>query len=226
MQRKDKVFINIIANIVIIAVIALLLTGTFLSNGAIPAAVGNKAIYQGNPELPRVTLMFNVYWGTEYIVPILDILDNYGVKTTFFIGGSWAAKNNDLLKEINNRGHELGNHGYLHLDHGKLSETRNKEEIELTGKLLYKVTGVQPNLFAPPSGALGQNMFRACEKLDYTVIMWSRDTIDWRDKDSSLVYKRATNGIQNGDLVLMHPTPHTLAALPSILEFYKVKGLT
>ena len=56
--------------------------------------------------------------------------------------------------------------------------------------------------------------------------MWSRDTIDWRDKDSSLVYSRATNKIGAGDMILMHPTAHTLAALGDILKFYEENGLT
>lgn len=226
MRIKDKVFENIVANLVIVAVIAVLVTGAFLSDGAVPAAVGGKAIYHGNTSEPRVTLMVNVYWGTEYITPMLDIFDAYGVKTTFFIGGVWASKNNDLVKEISARGHEIGNHGYLHLDHGKLSEFRNIEEIELTSRLIKELTGRPTSLFAPPSGAIGSNMFKACEKTGHTVIMWSRDTIDWRDKDKDLVYKRATNGIQNGDLVLMHPTAHTLEALPSILKYYKQNGFS
>lgn len=226
MRIKDKVFENIVANLVIVAVIAVLVTGAFLSDGAVPAAVGGKAIYHGNTSEPRVTLMVNVYWGTEYITPMLDIFDAYGVKTTFFIGGVWASKNNDLVKEISARGHEIGNHGYLHLDHGKLSESRNIEEIELTSRLIKELTGRPTSLFAPPSGAIGSDMFKACEKTGHTVIMWSRDTIDWRDKDKDLVYKRATNGIQNGDLVLMHPTAHTLEALPSILKYYKQNGFS
>lgn len=225
MRIKDKVFVNIIANIIIIAAISLLVTGAFYGNGAVSVTAGGKAIYQGNTAEPRVTLMFNVYWGTEYIMPILDTLDSYGVKTTFFVGGCWAAKNNTLVKEIHKRGHEIGNHGYLHLDHSKLSETRNSEEIELTSSLVCELTGIRPALFAPPSGAIGANMFQACEKLGCKVIMWSRDTIDWRDKDSSLVYKRATSDIHNGDLILMHPTAHTLAALPGVLDFYKQKGI-
>ena len=58
------------------------------------------------------------------------------------------------------------------------------------------------------------------EELGYKTIMWSRDTIDWRDKDSDIVYKRAIN-VKGGDLVLMHPTPHTSQALPSILDYYQ-----
>jgi len=56
--------------------------------------------------------------------------------------------------------------------------------------------------------------------------MWSKDTIDWRDKDANLVFSRATKNIEGGDLILMHPTEHTLKALPLILEYYSINGYT
>ena len=68
-------------------------------------------------------------------------------------------------------------------------------------------------------------MFTACESLNYKVIMWTRDTIDWRDQDKDLIFARATKDIKAGDLVLMHPTEATLSALPQILEYIKSVGL-
>ena len=76
------------------------------------------------------------------------------------------------------------------------------------------------NLFAPPSGSFSQNTLDVASELGYKTIMWSKDTIDWRDKDSNLVYTRATKSIKGGDLVLMHPTKHTLEALPQIIDYY------
>lgn len=222
--KKDSFFIHIIANVVIVAAVGLLVLGSFAGMGVITASVSGNAIYRGNETQKRVTFMFNVYWGTEYIEGILDTLDAYNVKTTFFIGGSWADDNNTLLKEIVARGHEIGSHGYHHRDHSKLSIKENEQEIEVTGRLIKAVTGIEPSLFAPPSGAIGTNMFNVCESLGYKVIMWSKDTIDWRDKDSNLVYKRAVKNLQNGDLVLMHPTAHTLAALSDILKYVSDSG--
>ena len=54
--------------------------------------------------------------------------------------------------------------------------------------------------------------------------MWSKDTIDWRDKDTQLIVKRATSNVKNGDLVLMHPTKNTADALGTILKFYIENG--
>ena len=62
--------------------------------------------------------------------------------------------------------------------------------------------------------------------MNMRTVLWSNDTIDWRDKDASLVYTRATKNVTAGALVLMHPMPHTVKALPDILKEYKRRGLT
>ena len=80
-------------------------------------------------------------------------------------------------------------------------------------------------LFAPPSGAVNDNTIQAANALGYNVIMWSRDTIDWRDHDANLIYERATKKLGNGELVLMHPTAETAQALPKILEYCKNNNL-
>ncbi len=180
-----------------------------------------KAIYNGNRESNYVSLMVNVYWGIEFIEPMLDVFDNYEVKTTFFVGGTFAEKHPELLEEIYNRGHEIGNHGYFHKDHDKLNYEQNYTEINATHKIVKSVIDVDMNLFAPPSGAFNKTTLNVANDLGYKTIMWSKDTIDWRDKDMTIVLSRATKNVQGGDLILMHPTKHTLDALPSILDYYK-----
>ena len=181
----------------------------------------DRVYYSGNTDSRYVSLMFNVYWGTEYIPQILDTLDEYEVKATFFIGGSWADDNAQTLREIVDRGHELGNHGYFHKDQSKLSEAENVSEIDVCGKLVKQLAEVSPVLFAPPSGAYGEAAVDAAESLGYKVILWSKDTIDWRDHDQTLIYRRATQNVKGGDLILAHPTKETAAALPSILRYYR-----
>ena len=224
-MKKNHFIVNVVMN-VLLSMVLIVVAVFGLGGTSVTTAVGDKAVYRGNVEQPNVALMFNVYSGTEYVESILKTLENYDVKATFFIGGIWASRNNATLKLISEKGHEIGSHGYFHKDAEKLTYAQNVEEIKTTDKLLDELIGVTPTLFAPPSGSIGNSMFKACEDLGKTVIMWSRDTIDWRDKDVSLVLKRATLDIQNGELVLMHPTEHTSKALPQILEFYKSKSLT
>ena len=155
---------------------------------------------------------------------IAEILDEYGFKSTFFVGGCWAAKNGDTLLRLASSSHEIGNHGYSHLDHAKLSRKRNEEEIRITEKVIDSSLSSLPDyanskLFAPPSGSMSNAMFDACKELGYTVIMWTRDTIDWRDHNPDLIFERATKNLKAGDIILMHPTDATVAALPRILEY-------
>ena len=185
---------------------------------------GENAIYRYGFSEKGVSLMFNVYWGTDEVYQILDILDQFQGKSTFFIGGSWADDNVECLKEIVSRGHELGNHGYFHKSHDRLSEQQNREEIARCNQFISLATGVDPILFAPPSGAYGDEMLVAVQKLNMKTVLWSKDTIDWRDKDASTVYSRATKDVRAGALVLMHPMEHTVAALPDILKEYERRG--
>ena len=196
--------------------------------GSVKSVFSNKsevqAYYSGNTQKNNVSLMNNVYLGTDYIEPMLEVLKNENVNTTFFVGGTWASSNSEVLKKIFDDGHEIANHGYYHKDHKYLSDERNQEEIYITHKLVKELIGVDMTLFAPPSGSYNTQTLLIASNLGYKTIMWTKDTIDWRDKDSNLAFTRATKNAKNGDLILMHPTAHTLEALPQIIKFYKENG--
>ncbi|MBO4594790.1 MAG: polysaccharide deacetylase, partial [Clostridia bacterium] len=77
-----------------------------------------------------------------------------------------------------------------------------------------------------PSGSFSDITVKAATDLGYRTVMWSKDTIDWRDKDEELIVKRATQNLNNGDIILMHPKPHTLSALPEIIEKITESGFS
>ena len=103
--------------------------------------------------------------------------------------------------------------------------SQNQKEIAQCNKFLQLATGQKITLFAPPSGAYNDNTLIACRALGMKTILWSKDTIDWRDKDSSIIYTRATKNITVGDFVLMHPTPATVTAFEDILRYYERNSL-
>lgn len=196
-------------------------------NGAVQADGGEENVYRrGKADSNGVSLMFNVYEGTDEVERILDILDLHGSRATFFVGGCWADDNAKLLNEILSRGNELGNHGYFHKDHASLNERANREEISVCNEFVRLATGKTMTLFAPPSGAYGKATLAAAEALNMKTILWSRDTVDWRDKNASLVYTRATKNISGGEFVLMHPTKATADALNDVISYYESKGLS
>lgn len=184
-----------------------------------------QPIYQGNKEEPKIALTINVDWGEEYIPGMLNALDAYQAKATFFITGRWAKKFPDLTGEIANRGHEIGNHGYSHPHPDKISKEKNQQEILATEKVIQEITNVKTNLFAPPYGEHGAHVVKAADELGYKTILWTLDTVDWdQGRTVEMIQTKVIDNAQNGAIVLMHPTDRTLKALPTILTTLKDKG--
>ena len=225
MINRDKK-ITILTNLALMMIITVVCVISFIPQTSVPIYGGKRfsAIYNGNRNKANVSVMFNVYENTEIVNSIIDTLNEYDAKATFFVGGCGADDNETTLKRIVQEGHELANHGYFHKDHKKLNYENNRQEIENTGIIVKALSGVKMTLFAPPSGSYSETTLEVAYDLGYKVIMWSKDTIDWRDKNSSIVFDRATKNLTNGDLILMHPKEHTLQALPRILEFISNSG--
>ena len=219
---KENFFKKIVANACIVCM--LLVVGFIAFSNNANAVITNgelKAYYSGDLTKNNISIMINVYWGTEYLPSMLDILKEKQIVATFFIGGIWAEDNQELIDRMINEGHEIANHGYLHKECTKLTSERVSEEIYLNHKLIKEMCEVEMNLFAPPSGDYNQTTINIANKLGYKTILWTKDTIDWRDQDENLIFNRATNKASNGDLILMHPTQMTLKALPRIIDYLK-----
>ena len=222
-NRKIKI-VSLLSNLVIICVLVVVSVFTILPSSKTVSQNENGVYYSGNPDKPYISLMVNVYWGNEYLEQMLEIFLENDIQTTFFVGGTWASKNNELLQKIKDAGHEIGNHGFFHKDQDKLDYAQNKSEILNNHNLIKELLGVEMNLFAPPSGAYSSITLDVAESLGYKTIMWSKDTIDWRDHDASLILKRAATNLSNGDLILMHPTEATVQALSDIIANIKSQG--
>ena len=224
--KNEKIFVHVICNVAIFAAICVCVLSGFLirKNNTVSTATNseyNGTIYAGDKNSNNVSLMINVYWGTEYVEMMLEILQKYNIKTTFFIGGTWAEENEILLKKMKNQGHEIASHGYSHKEHGKLSLEQNLSEISKCHEIVKAILGIDMELFAPPGGSYNKNTTISAEKLGYKTIMWTRDIIDWRDHDTKLIYNRAVVQMCGGDLILMHPTANTVEALTDIIEYSK-----
>lgn len=180
-----------------------------------------------------IALTINVDWGEEYIPQILEILQENNAKVTFFVTGRWTAKNGLLVKQIAAHGHEIENHGYSHPHPDKLSIESNKQELLKTEKIIEETIGIKTRFYAPPYGEKGENGVRAASETGYTTVLWTLDTVDWQPASSvNLIIERVVNpkvrfGIKpekKGAIVLMHPKPNTVQALPIILTKLKQEG--
>jgi probable sporulation protein (polysaccharide deacetylase family) len=184
-----------------------------------------KAIYKGNESSKGVAFGCNVVWGTEYVPSLLEIANENGIKLTFFLGGEWAKDNPKLVKEMVLKGHEIGNHGYNHKYHSKLTFEQNLKEIQLTEETIMEITGFKTNLFAPPYGDFNKTTLNAAESLGYKTIMWSIDTIDWQNPGPALIINRVLKNLHSGAIILIHPTEDTIKAIPELLKEIEKRGL-
>jgi len=188
--------------------------------------LGAHPIYRGNPKKPAISFMVNVAWGNEYLDAILDTFDRHQVKTTFFLDGSWVKRFPEAAKKIAARGHEIGNHAYSHPDMKTLGAERIHQEINRTQTVIRDTIGLTPRLFAPPSGSYSQKVVEiASDSYQLRTILWTADTVDWKNPPPAQVVSRVSKKLENGVLVLMHPTAASVGSLDQLLTIAKQKGL-
>ncbi len=225
LKKLSSRAVAVITNLALSLILIVVGTVCFLPSAGAASGLEDRVIRKGTSK-EGVSLMINVYWGAEEVLKMLDIFGQYGARATFFLGGSWADDNVSCVREIAARGHEIGSHGYFHRAHDTLDLEGNNREIGASVEFLNLIAGRPVTLFAPPSGAYNDATLEAAEGMGLKTVLWSKDTVDWRDKDAETVFRRATEGIEGGDLVLMHPMPHTVEALPRILAYYRAHGLS
>lgn len=174
-------------------------------------------IYRGNPHKQMVSLMVNVAWGTEFLPSILETLEEHDVKVTFFIDGQWLESHEEMAYSMLQSGHELGNHAYSHPDLRRMDTTAIRTEIEKTQQLIEEL-GTQSLLFAPPSGAYDERVVQLADIYGMKTILWTLDTVDWKKPSKEEIVNRIIPNLENGALILMHPTETTAQALPELIE--------
>ncbi len=184
-------------------------------------------IYKVDTPEQQVAISFDASWGAEHTKEILDILDRYQVKTTFFLVDIWIKDYPDMAKEIVARGHEIGLHSATHPHFTQLSTAEMEEELKSNAQTIFNTTGFQPVLFRPPFGDYNNSVISTTEALGYTAIQWSVDSLDWKDLSAVDIQNRVLKRIGPGDIVLFHNNgKHTAEALPAILDALKQKNLS
>jgi polysaccharide deacetylase family sporulation protein PdaB len=196
-------------------------------------AMGNiheeEPIYCVDTNEKVASLTFDINWAEkDNLNVILDILDKYNVKGTFFIMGGWVNYSEDnvnKLKAIKERGHEIGNHSYKHPMFTKIGVDRMKEEIEKTNDIIEKYTGERPKLFRFPSGDYNKDSFSKVRNLGYMTIQWDVDSVDWKELSAETEYNRVMKNVKPGSILLFHNNAkYTPNNLDRIIRELKEKG--
>lgn len=183
-------------------------------------------VYHGQKNIPRVALAVNVAWGEEYLTDILSILDSEKVKATFFFVGTWVKAFPELVKTIAESGHEVANHGLYHGHPVQMKRDELKRLISENAILLWSTTGQKPiNYFAPPYGEINDLIVRTAAEMGCRTILWSVDTIDWKNPAPELILNRVLAKIEPGGIILMHPTIGTKNVLQRLIHSLRQKNL-
>ncbi len=159
---------------------------------------------------------------------ILDVLEENDVKATFFTVGVMVKEYPQVVQRIISEGHEIGNHTYSHLKMKKLSREGIMFEIEETEKLLYENFEYRPKLFRPPEGWCSQIVSAVAKELDYDIILWNIDTLDWAHNSKENIVSGIEEKIKPGSIILFHDyignNSYTAQALSEIIPKLKIKG--
>ena len=229
-QRRPRGAGWLAAHAVSLLSFALLLTISAAYVGALPDTV---SVVSGKRELPiycvnrddnKISISFDAAWGGDKTLGILDLLDEYNIKTTFFLVDIWTQKYPELVKEIVARGHEIGNHSTSHPQMSKLNETQIAKELNTQADNVLAIAGVRPVLFRPPYGDYNNRVITTARAQGFVPIQWSVDSLDWKNRGAQEIINRATK-VKSGDIVLFHnDSQYILDALPAVLKYYAENG--
>ncbi|MCM1113964.1 MAG: polysaccharide deacetylase family protein [Clostridium sp.] len=175
-----------------------------------------------DPDKPIVALSFDDGPGFPYgdqenpTKEILDVLEEYGARATFFMCGKRIEKSNvNCLKREIELGCEIGNHTYDHEHYGK---NVTAKDISKNSDVIKKKCGKAPSIFRCTGGMLTSTISKECKKEGMPIAYWSVDTEDWKSRDAEDVYKKAMNGVYDGSIILMHDIyPSTAEAVKKIV---------
>lgn len=182
-------------------------------------------IYSVDTKEKKAAVTFNISLGEDNTKEILDILDQYNIKCTFFLVGRWIDDNEELVREIHKRGHEIGNHSDMHPDMTKISKEKILQDIMSCEGKIISITGKGTKLFRAPSGSYNDTVIETAEKAGFYCVQWDVDSIDWKEHGASIEYDRVISKTKKGSIILYHNTAkYTPETLPKVLDKLKKEG--
>ena len=215
------------------AALCLCLAGVMLWVVNYPAAVGASAatrqlpIYCVQRDQKMVAISFDAAWGNEDTQQLIDIMDQYQVKATFFVVGDWVDRYPESVKALHDAGHEIMNHSNTHAHLPQLSAQQITDDLNACNDKIEAVTGVRPTLIRLPYGDYDDNSIRTIRAMGMEPIQWDVDSLDWKDLSAPDITKRVTSKVCPGSIVLFHnAAKHTPEALPGIIQCLLQEGYT
>lgn len=185
-------------------------------------------IRQGSGEKKAITILINVDWGTPELRQMLPILKKKGAKATFFVSGTWASANANLLRAVVADGHEVATHGH-NLGSGPLdlaAAGRLKDDIQKSVQTIESITGKTVHYYAPHRSETSAEIVKTAADLKLRTVLYSVDTVDWMESVTPERILAKFAQTKPGDLILTHPKPNTVKALEKAIDEVQGRGLS
>jgi polysaccharide deacetylase family sporulation protein PdaB len=195
---------------------------------SVPVSASSSVIRSGNPDSMKIALTFDDGPHPYKTNVILDLLEQYGVRATFFVVGENVSYYPEPLKRAIALGHEIGNHTYHHTPLSSSCEKTVAEEIEKTEEIIFQTTGYRTTLFRPPEGSYNQCALNVAKSKNYRVILWTVDTRDWENPVADTIVSNVTANVKGGSILLFHDymskKSHAIEALRILIPNLLAKG--
>lgn len=173
-------------------------------------------------EAPRIALTFDDGPNSRYTPLLLDGLRKRNIRASFFLIGENIEGNEDILQQMQEDGHLIGNHTWDHVQLNKIPAQKARLEIEKTNNRIYEATGVYPSYVRPPFGAWIKDMELSVDMLP---VFWDVDTLDWKSQNVSCILSIAEKEVHDGSIILMHDGYQTsVDAALQIADLFSQKG--
>lgn len=188
-----------------------------------------RPIYSAKTDQKVAALTFDISWGKTMAPKVLDVLKQENVKATFFLSGPWAKNHVELVKRIHTDGHEVESHGQAHVDLNTLGREGAAKNIGAAHDILQELVGKAPTYIRPPNGAFNKESVQAAKDLGYATVIWSVDSLDWKNPGIDTIISRTTKLIHPGAVILMHASDsckQTDRALPTVIRTLREQGYT
>ena len=192
----------------------------------IPYTAKEVPVYRVNRDDNVLALTIDAAWDADKTDFILDTLDKYDAKATFFLCGVWVNAYPDKVKEIAARGHVIGNHSLTHPHMNRLTADQIKEEIVALDDTIESLTGSRCTLFRAPFGEYNDTVVKTVRELGYEIVQWDIDSIDWKENRSEeTILNTVLPKLKSGSIILSHNNGyHIETYLPKLLEKAKEQG--
>ena len=156
-----------------------------------------------DPSRPMVALTFDD-GPSEYTPYILDILERYGGRATFFVVGNRVEAESDVVRRAVDLGCEIFGHSWDHRDFTRLTADEIRVQLLETNRVIESITGTSPQFFRPPYGAVNDTVKDVSRELGFGIVNWSVDTRDWETRNANAVYNAVMNRVTNRAIILSH----------------------